>query len=78
MSADKELSVSVVPAALWGSTVDEKNETLCEGLYHYFSQKFGTQQQSVCMTRRRRREHPSHLKKLTQQKNEARKKRWVG
>ena len=54
--------------------MDEKNEALCEGLYHYFSQKFGTQQKSVRKPRRRRREHPRRLKKLTQQKNEARKK----
>lgn len=74
MSADEELSVSVVPAALQGSTVDEKNEALCEGLYHYLSQKFGTQQKSVRKPRQRRREHPRRLKKLTQQKNEARKK----
>ena len=74
MSADEELSVSVVPAALSCSTVDEKNEALCEGVYHYFSQGFGTQQKTVRKPRQRRREHQRRLKKLTLQKNEARKK----
>ena len=73
-SPDEDLSVSVVPAALSCSTVDEKNETLCEGVYQYFSQRFGTQQQPVHKPRQRRREHQRRLKKLTQQKNEARKK----
>ena len=74
MSADEELSVSVVPAALSCSTVDEKNEALCEGVYHSFSQGFGTQQKTVRKPRQRRREHQRRLKKLTLQKNEARKK----
>ena len=74
MSADEELPVSVVPAALSCSTVDEKNEALCEGVYHYFSQRFGTQQQTACKPKQRRRENQRRLKKLTLQKNEARKK----
>ena len=73
-SADEELSVSVVPAALSCSTVDEKNEALCEGVYQYFSLRFGTQRQPVRKPRQRRREHQRRLKKLTQQKNEVRKK----
>ena len=50
-SADEDLSVSVVPAALSCGTVDEKNETLCEGVYQYFSQRFGTQRQPVRKTK---------------------------
>ena len=46
----------------------------CEGVYQYFSQRFGTQRQPVRKPRQRRREHQRHLKKLTQQKNEVRKK----
>lgn len=40
--ADDDLSLAVVPAVLSGSTIDEKHETLCSGVYHYFAEKFGT------------------------------------
>ena len=74
MLADQELSASVVPIVLSGGTVDEKHEALCEGIYQYFSQKYGTQQKPASKPRQRRRGHQKRLKKITQQKNEARRK----
>ena len=64
---DEELATTVVPAAISCSTVDEKNKILCEGVYQYFSQMFGTQTKQAHHTKRQRR-----LKKLTKLKNESR------
>ena len=70
MQSDRALARSVVPAVLAAPTVDAKNEALCQGLYHHFSCQYG------CVTFRkpqRKRRHARRLKKLTAEKNEARK-----
>ena len=69
--ANEELATTVVPAAISCSTVDEKNKILCEGVYQYFSQMFGTQTKQAHHTKGWRR-HNRRLKKLTKLKNESR------
>ena len=41
-AADDHLAATVVPAVLSASTVDEKHNTLCSGVYSYFSSTYGT------------------------------------
>ena len=72
IEADEILSTTVVPAVLSAPTVDEKNRELCEGVYQYFSQKYGTKR-SFRTPRKRPRKHARCLKTVTKQKNEARK-----
>ena len=72
--ADEVMSVTVVPAVLLCETVDEKNIALCDGVYQYFSQHFGTARQVQRKGPRQDKEQSSRLKKITQQKNYARKK----
>ena len=71
LKANEELASTVVPAAISCSTVDEKNKTLCEGVYQYFSQLFGTKAKQAHHSKRARR-HNRRLKRLTQLKNESR------
>ena len=71
--ADEELATSVVPAVLLCESVEEKNTKLRDGVYQFFAQRFGVKQ-----LRRKKPTQGSgqmrNLKKLTQQKNEARKR----
>ena len=70
LQSNRALARSVVPAVLAATTVDAKHEALCQGLYHHFSCQYG------CVTSRkphRKRRHARRLKKLTAEKNEARK-----
>ena len=67
---DRVLAETVVPVVLAATTVDAKHEALCQGIYHHFSAQFG------CTTPykpRRKRKHARRLKRLTIEKNEARK-----
>ena len=61
-----------VPAVLNASTVEDKNEALCGGVYQAFSSMCGTFDTQY--KPRRVRKHARHLKRLTAQKNEARKR----
>ncbi len=73
MEADEYFSETIVPAVINASTVEEKNRLLCDGVYQYFSEKFGTR--SPQRKPRRRPQRPARrLKDLTQQKNESRKR----
>ena len=74
LAADEELSTSVVPAVLSCDTVDEKNGTLCNGVYQYFSQRFGTKKRKQGRRPRQIKEQMKRLEKLKRQKNEARRK----
>ena len=59
-----------MPAVIAAPTVDAKHECLCQGIYLHFSSQYG------CTTPhkpRRKRRHARRLKKLTAEKNEARK-----
>lgn len=70
LKSDRDLARSVVPAVLAAPTVNAKNEALCQGIYHYFSCKYG------CVSRRkprRKRWHARRLKSITAEKNEVRK-----
>ena len=40
--ADEQLAKSVVPEVLAAASVDEKNKALCDGIYTYFTSKYGT------------------------------------
>ena len=40
--ADEQLAESVVPEVLAAASVDEKNKALCDGIYTYFTSKYGT------------------------------------
>ena len=71
-AADEYLSVHVTPAVINASTVDEKHTAFCEGVYQYFSQKFGTR--STGKHKMNHRRHARHVKNVTEQKNEARRK----
>ena len=70
LQSGRTLARSVVPAVLAAPTVDAKHEALCQGLYHHFSRQYG------CIASRkphRKRRHARRLKKLTAEKNKARK-----
>ena len=70
LESDRALARSVVPAVVATSTVDAKHEALCQGIYHHFSSQYGCA--TACKPRRKRR-HARRLKKITAEKNEARK-----
>ena len=40
--ADEQLAKSVVPTDLAAASVYEKNKALCDGIYTYFTSKYGT------------------------------------
>lgn len=40
--ADEQLAKSVVPEVLATASVDEKNKALCDGIYTYFTSRYGT------------------------------------
>ena len=63
--ADEVMLVTVVPAVL---LCDENNIALCDGVYQYFSQHFGTARQVQRKGPRQDKEQSSRLKKITQQK----------
>ena len=69
--SDKLLALTVVPAVLAAPTVDAKHQALSQGIYHHFSSTYG------CHLPRKKprwkRWHARCLKKITAQKNEARK-----
>ena len=71
--ANSYLSTTVVPAVIQASSTEEKNRVLCDGVYQYFSQCYGTKSFSQKPKKRPRR-HARHLKDLTQKKNEARRR----
>ena len=68
--SDSFLAKSVVPAVLAAPTVDAKHEALCQGIYNYFSSQYGCR---LPRKPRRKRRHVRRLKRITAQKNEARK-----
>ena len=43
--ADEQLAKSVVSEVLAAASVDEKNKALCDGIYTYFTSKYGTKQE---------------------------------
>ena len=54
--------------------MDEKDRTLCDGVYQYFSQWFGTKKQKQGKRPRQSKEQMKRLEELKRQKNEARRK----
>ena len=68
--SDGFLARSVVPAVLAAPSVDAKYATLCQGIYHHFSSEYGCR---LPRKPQRKRKHVRRLKKITAQKNEARK-----
>ena len=70
LQSDREIATTVVPAVLAAPTVDMKHEALCQGIYQHFSSLYGS---AFPRKPRRKRRHARQLKKLTAEKNEARK-----
>ena len=64
LAADVKLSTSVVPAVLSCDTVDEKNRTLCDGVYQNFSQQFGTKKRKQGKRPRQSKEQMKRLEEL--------------
>lgn len=52
--ANQHFASMVVPAVLSATTVDEKNQVLCEGIYSYFSGRYGTRAKKSRSSRKRR------------------------
>ena len=73
LEADRAIADSVVPAVLAAFSVDDKNTMLCEGVYQVFANKFGCISTYKPRRQRRQRKHARRLKRLTSQKNTARK-----
>ena len=67
---DRVLTESVVPAVLAATTVDDKNDALCQGIYQLFANQFGC---ASPHKPRRQRKHARRLKRLTFEKNQAKK-----
>ena len=44
--ANSHVSTAVVPVVIQASILEEKNRVLCEGIYQYFVQSFGTKSTS--------------------------------
>ena len=42
VKVDQDMARLVVPAVLAATSVEEKNQLLCNGIYNYFSSKYGT------------------------------------
>lgn len=64
----------VVPDVLQLATPEAKIEALCEGVYNYFAEKYGTLKPQQHNKQRKQEKHDRALKKVKQLKNEARKK----
>ena len=70
--ANEDLANTIVPAVLAAPTVEEKNRILCEGIFCYFTSRFGSRKQKA---RRRSRCHTAHRETLTtlrEKRNKAR------
>ena len=63
----------LVPEVLRESTPESKNRVLCEGIYDFFAQKYGTRNPRIPKQQKRRERHERALKKVKQLKDEARK-----
>jgi len=69
---DSELVQRLLPAVINATSPDEKDSILCQGIYEYMATKFGVQRAHKSKKTNRRR-HERKLKKLTREKNAARK-----
>ena len=71
---DTSLTNALVPAVLQAQCVEDKNKILCEGIYGYFASKYGTIQikPSKVHSVQRPRKHNRAVKKITKEKNIAR------
>jgi len=70
--ADKELSRTVVPTVLLADTVEERNQALCEGVYGYFSSKYGTRSQKKPKSKKHRGKGNAAANKARMMRNQAR------
>ena len=59
--ANEDLANTIVPAVLAAPTVEEKNRVLCEGIFNYFTAKFGPRTQKA---RRKSKSHTSQKETL--------------
>ena len=69
---DSEFAQSLVPAAISAASPEEKNLILCQGIHEVMTTKFGAQPPRKPRNNRRR-HHERNLRKLTKEKNAARK-----
>ena len=67
---DSDLAWYVVPAVINAHSPEEKNYVLCHGIYRYMTSRFGVRK--VCKKNSRKRRHERCLKRLTNEKNKAR------
>lgn len=65
------LGCSLVHQVFAAQSVDDKNRVLCEGLYNHFANKYGRLKKGTPQKRQDKR-HSRSLKRLTQEKNMAR------
>ena len=70
--ADKELSRTVVPTVQLADTVEERNQALCEGVYEYFSSKYGTRSQKKPKSKKHRGKGNAASNKARMMRNQAR------
>lgn len=71
LEADEQLAESVVPAVLAAVSPEEKNKVLCDGIYSFFSSKYGTR--SVKKYKRRKAKRDGKiLIKIREERNKVR------
>ena len=63
----------LVPAVINEPSVDAKNGVLCDGIYQYFSEKYGVRRSNPGKAERRRKIHDRALKRVKQLKKTSRK-----
>ena len=63
----------LVPAVMNEASADAKNSVLCDGIYQYFSEKYGVRRSNPDKAERKRKNHDRALKRVKQLKKTARK-----
>jgi len=71
--ADLHFREHLVPAVMNEASADAKNSVLCDGIYQYFSEKYGVRRSKPDKTERKRKNHDRALKRVKQLKKTARK-----
>ena len=71
LKADEYLAQNVIPLVLSASLIEEKNTFLCEGIYEYFSLKYGTRDRKR-VNRKKKCSKGKSLSKLRTERNKLR------
>ena len=71
--ADLHFQENLVPAVVSEPSVQAKNRILCDGIYAYFSERYGTKQPKTDRNTKRRQKHDRALKRVKQLKGDAKK-----